>query len=164
MRKIKLLYATGANGGGALKNITDLATHLNPENFEISVVLSTGKQSIETQIAVSKIERKQIHIKYIPIPKTISPADIISLVKIYFYLKKNLFDIVHAHSSKAGALFRLAAFFAKVPVVVYTPHCISLRLRDIKDIFTGYWNGFLSGLLIMLLFRRQSKKLLRNVV
>jgi glycosyltransferase involved in cell wall biosynthesis len=123
MGKIKLLYATGANGGGVLKNVTDLSTHLDPENFEIFVVLSTGKQSLETQTAVSKIKRKKINIKYIHISKTISPTDIISLVKICFYLKHNRFDIVHAHSSKAGALFRLAAFFAKAPVVIYTPHC-----------------------------------------
>jgi glycosyltransferase involved in cell wall biosynthesis len=136
MGKIKLLYATGANGGGALKNVTDLATHLDPENFEIFVVLSTGKQSLEMQTAVSKIKKKKINIKYIPIPQTISPIDVISLVKIYFYLKQNRFDIVHAHSSKAGALFRLAAFFAKAPVVIYTPHCFYFTA------FKGYKRHF----------------------
>ncbi len=122
-KKIKLLYALGCNSGGALKNVIDLATHLDLQKFEIYIALSGKNQIPETQIAISKIEKKKINIHYIDIPETISPADLISLVKISSYLKKNKFDIVHAHSSKAGALFRLGAFIAKVPIVMYTPHC-----------------------------------------
>jgi glycosyltransferase involved in cell wall biosynthesis len=136
IKKIKLLYATGSNSGGALKNVADLATHLNPERFEISIVLSSNKQVLETQIAVSKIKRKGISIQYIYISETISITDIISFVKICFYLRKNKFDMVHAHSSKAGALFRPAAFLAKVPVVIYTPHCFYLTA------FKGYKRKF----------------------
>lgn len=123
MKKIKLLYAIGSNCGGSFKNVTDLATHLDQESFEIFLILSGNEPVLETQIAISKIKKKKINIKYIDIPPIISITDIVSFVKICSYLKKNNFDIIHAHSSKAGALFRLAAFFAKVPAVVYTPHC-----------------------------------------
>ena len=142
--KIKLLYAIGSNCGGSLKNVTDLATHLDQDNFEISIILPNSKQVLETQIAVSRIKKKQINIKYIYIPKTISPIDIISLVEIYLYLKKNKFDIVHAHSSKAGALFRVAAFFAKVPIIIYTPHCFYFTaFKGYKRIFYQLLERFL---------------------
>ena len=140
MKKIKLLYAIGSNSGGALKNVTDLATHLDGESFEIFIILSNNRQVFETQIAVSKIKKKKIGIKYIDIPQRISPLDIISFVKIYFYLKKSKFDIVHAHSSKAGALFRFAAFLAKVPVILYTPHCFYFTA------FKGYKRYFYRSL------------------
>jgi glycosyltransferase involved in cell wall biosynthesis len=136
MKKIRLLYAIGSNSGGALKNVTDLATHLDPERFEIFIILSSLKQIVETQMAISKIKKKKIDIQYINISPIISLTDIISVVKIYFYLKKNKFDIVHAHSSKAGALVRLAAFWAKVPVIMYTPHCFYFTA------FNGYKRYF----------------------
>jgi glycosyltransferase involved in cell wall biosynthesis len=123
MRKFKLLYAIGNNSGGSLKNVIDLATHLNREKFEISVVLSKKNQIYETKVAISKLSSCNIDIKYINMNRSISLMDIVTLINIYFYLKKQKFDIVHAHSSKAGALFRIAAFWVKVPVVLYTPHC-----------------------------------------
>jgi len=122
MKRIKILFAIASNSGGSLKNVTDLATHLDQKNYEISVVLSSNRQIQETQIAVSKMKKKNINIQYIDIRQTISLFDILSFIKIYCYLKNNNFDIIHAHSSKAGALFRLAAFFNKIPVI-YTPHC-----------------------------------------
>jgi glycosyltransferase involved in cell wall biosynthesis len=136
MGKIKLLYAIGSTSGGALKNVADLATHLDQERFEIFVVLSNNKQVAETQIIVSKIKKKGIRIKYIYISETISLMDIISFVRICFYLRKNKFDIIHAHSSKAGALFRPAAFLAKVSAIIYTPHCFYFTA------FKGYKRKF----------------------
>ncbi len=47
-------------------------------------------------------------------------------LKAYFalkkYFKKNNFDVVHTHSSKAGIIGRMAARAAGVPVVVHTVH------------------------------------------
>lgn len=123
MKKIKLLYGIGSSGGGTLKNVADLATHLDRKSFEVFVAMSKKKHIKDTEVAISKMKNSNIDINYIHIAEKISLTDIVSFFKIYSFLNRHKFDIVHAHSSKAGALFRLAAFWAKVPVVVYTPHC-----------------------------------------
>ncbi|MBI4845773.1 MAG: glycosyltransferase family 4 protein [Candidatus Omnitrophica bacterium] len=48
--------------------------------------------------------------------------DIIALVKLYIFLKKNKFDIVHTHSSKAGILGRIAAKLAGIKIIIHTIH------------------------------------------
>lgn len=45
-------------------------------------------------------------------------------------LKEQDYHIVHAHSSKAGFLGRLAAKLAGVPIVLYTPHSFSFQARN----------------------------------
>ena len=45
--------------------------------------------------------------------------------EIYRLCKKERFDIVHTHSSKPGVVGRIAAYLAKVPLVIHTVHGIS---------------------------------------
>ncbi len=63
--------------------------------------------------------------------------------KAYQHIKKVLInfepDIVHTHTAKAGLLGRLAAFGAKVPVVVHTYHGM---------LFQGYYSRRISRMII----------------
>jgi glycosyltransferase involved in cell wall biosynthesis len=44
-------------------------------------------------------------------------SDIISIVKIYRYVKKHKLDIIHTHSAKAGMLGGIAGWLAGIPVI-----------------------------------------------
>ena len=57
--------------------------------------------------------------------RSISPmADLSALWKLYRLMRREGFDIVHTHSSKAGVLGRLAAFLAGTPIIVHTLHSL----------------------------------------
>lgn len=42
--------------------------------------------------------------------------------KLYRYFSRESFDIVHVHTPIAGLIGRIAAYFARVPLVIYTAH------------------------------------------
>jgi glycosyltransferase involved in cell wall biosynthesis len=60
-------------------------------------------------------------------------SDLQSLITIYKIIRCEKPDIVHTHTAKAGALGRIAAILARVPVRVHTFH---------GHVFAGYFGGF----------------------
>ena len=56
--------------------------------------------------------------------------DLITLLKLYFLVRKGDYDIVDCHTSKGGFIGRLAAWLANVRCIIYSPH---------GDIFEGYF-------------------------
>jgi len=72
---------------------------------------------------VGEIEKEGIKIHTIEIKRKISPfADIVSLCRLFFYFRKEKFDIIHAHAPKPGLLGQLAAKLAGVPIIINTVH------------------------------------------
>ena len=123
MKKIKLLYGLEAAGGGALKHLVYLVTRLNREIFDITVILSNSrKENISDEI--QKMKDAGARIILMPMSRNINILkDLTLFFRLVFFLKKNRHDIIHAHSSKAGGLFRIAGWFCKIPSIYYTPHC-----------------------------------------
>jgi glycosyltransferase involved in cell wall biosynthesis len=74
--------------------------------------------------------------------REVSPVkDVVALWKIYRFIRRGRFDLVHTHTSKAGILGRVAAWLAGVPCLVHTPH---------GHIFTGYAGRSLTALFVLL--------------
>lgn len=166
MKKIKIIYGLEAVGGGALKHLVYLVTRLSNESFEITVVLSKSRDDNST-LEISSILKTGIRVIFLSMCRNINLLnDMASFFKIVTILKKGKYDIVHAHSSKAGALFRLAALICKIPLVFYTPHCfyyqgktgfrrlIFLYVEKILSVIT-------SGIIVS---ENEKKEILRNKI
>lgn len=126
--KIKILYGLEASSGGALKHVVYLATHLDRNFFDITVILSL--RDSETYIAIDKLRTIGINVIVMSMSRDINFLnDFLCLFSITKYLLKNKFDIVHSHSSKAGFYFRIAAFIARVRKNLYTPHCFYFQSK-----------------------------------
>jgi glycosyltransferase involved in cell wall biosynthesis len=53
--------------------------------------------------------------------------DTLSVVELFRLIRRHRFSIVHTHNSKAGIVGRLAAWLARVPLVVHTVHGFSFH-------------------------------------
>lgn len=115
MKKIKILELTAVDF--VVENLLlPLIDRLSIEGFEVNIVCSSGKRTRE-------LKKTGYKIKTIEIPRRISIIPyFISLIKIYHFIKKEKFDIVHVHTPIACVLGRIAAKIAGVPLIIYTAH------------------------------------------
>jgi glycosyltransferase involved in cell wall biosynthesis len=106
-------FIAGA-GGVALRG----ATGLDPARFESTIVTAPGGSLIEQATAAGLEVLTLRHMR-----PDIAPSDDIAGVReLRALFDLGRFDVVHTHSTKAGALGRIAAHEAHVPAVVHTFH------------------------------------------
>lgn len=125
--KEKILYVVEAMGGGVFTYIVDLANEL-VEDYDMYIAYATRRQTPENY---RDYFDKRIHLIEVEnFGRSINPTkDIKAFVEIKKIAKKINPDIIHLHSSKAGALGRWAFNGKKTPLF-YTPHGYSFLMKN----------------------------------
>jgi glycosyltransferase involved in cell wall biosynthesis len=89
---------------------------LKSNNYPVYALSSPGKWE-------SFLENEGFNVHGIKMTRRITPiSDLVSFLKLFFYFKKEKFDIVHTYTPKAGVLGRISARLAGVPVVIHTSY------------------------------------------
>ena len=125
--KKRILFVVESLGGGVLTYIVTLANKL-VEVFDICIAYGVREQTpadfqqyFNDQICFIRVENFSRSISLV--------KDLKSFYEIRDIAKKVKPDIIHLHSSKAGALGRFAFNGRKIPVF-YTPHGYSFLMQD----------------------------------
>ncbi|MDD5097388.1 MAG: glycosyltransferase family 4 protein [Candidatus Omnitrophica bacterium] len=137
--KINLLYViTKLELGGAQKQLLSLVRGLNKEQFRVFLFTGQNGLLVEDFLSITGLNLRRcpfleraIHLL----------KDLLVLIDLFLFIKKNNIKIIHTHSSKAGILGRLAAKLAGVKIIIHTVHGWS---------FHDYQPIFLKGLFISL--------------
>jgi glycosyltransferase involved in cell wall biosynthesis len=112
-----VLLITLAEVGGAQTYVASLLPAL-ADRFDV-VVAAHGPGPLVDAAAVSRIR----FVPLVHLRRRVSPwRDLVALVELVRLLRRERPDIVHANSSKAGVLGRLAALLAGVPIRIFTVH------------------------------------------
>ncbi|HEY7934760.1 MAG TPA: glycosyltransferase family 4 protein [Solirubrobacteraceae bacterium] len=113
--------------GGVGRHVTDLANGLAKRNYEVTLCAPARPVGLLDSQLVN-------HIK-IDLARPVTPlADMVALWKLIGVVAETSPDVIHAHSSKAGALTRLARVMRLRTPVVYTPHGYSFASRFAQGI------------------------------
>lgn len=135
--KTKILFIVEALGGGVFTYIVSLANEL-VNNYNVYVAYAVRKQTPSNYRDYFDKRIQLIEVKNFC--RSINPIkDIKAIFEIKKIQKKINPDIIHLHSSKAGALGRLAFNGRKISLF-YTPHGYSFLMQNhsiIKRII--YW-------------------------
>jgi len=116
------------NIGGPALHVTHLARELNPDRFTTRLVTgNVGKDEGDMGDLARDLDWRVIP----ELGREVSPADdFVTLLKLWKLMRQWKPHIVHTHTAKAGAVGRIAAKLAGVPIIVHTFH---------GHTFHGYW-------------------------
>lgn len=121
---------TRLDRGGSAQNT--MLTALGHDRAQFEPVVVTGEAGswdaqgglAATNENLRRLEKESI--RYHVVPSLVRPVslwhDLTALRNLIRILKGEKAEIMHTHTSKAGVLGRLAAWFAGVPTIIHTPH------------------------------------------
>jgi glycosyltransferase involved in cell wall biosynthesis len=108
------------SGGGSGQVVVDLALQQAAGGHDVTIIYSPARawpQFVERLTGVDNIKMLTL-----PMQRQVGPKDIVSAFNLWKMLRQEgPFEMIHSHSSKAGALARMAGIFLTARQV-YTPH------------------------------------------
>jgi glycosyltransferase involved in cell wall biosynthesis len=117
---LRVLLVIEAAGAGVARHVLDLAQGLIAAGHRVDIAWSPGRAEpgfIQALDAIAGLRSHRLVMSRAP-----GPGDIAAVLALRQLMKRaGPFDLVHGHSSKAGALARIAAAGLGVPAL-YTPH------------------------------------------
>jgi glycosyltransferase involved in cell wall biosynthesis len=117
---LRVCLVTEAGGGGVGRHFLDLARGLADQGVKATCVYSAGRSDAQFQQRLARVNGVQL-VEF-PMRRAMHWTDIVDLRGLVRLLRRlGPFDVIHGHSSKGGALSRLAARWLSIPSV-YTPN------------------------------------------
>ncbi|WP_084268350.1 glycosyltransferase [Allorhizobium undicola] len=117
---LRLLQVLEPSGGGSGRHFIDLCAGLGRSGHEVTAVFSPLRAEARFIDELYGLGLKRV----VPLAmrRAVGPWDLAGFHRLRQVIRREgPFDLVHGHSSKAGALTRLNRPFTKTPVI-YTPH------------------------------------------
>jgi len=108
--------------GGATENTIYTVDGLIKKGYYVDIVTGPNISSEGSMYSICKKLNIPVF-TFNNLKRAISPlSDILVIFQLYLFIKKNNYDIVHTHSSKAGVVGRIAAWLAKTPIIIHHNH------------------------------------------
>lgn len=119
------------NIGGPAQHVVYLSAGLSPDRFRTALL--TGEEDVAEGSMRDLAAAAGVAPIAVPgLGRRLAPhRDLTSLVFLYRFFRRYRPHVVHTHTAKAGAVGRLAAWLARVPIVVHTYH---------GHVFHGYFS------------------------
>jgi glycosyltransferase involved in cell wall biosynthesis len=107
---------------GVFRHVEGLVDFLMQGDTRIHLAYSSRRSGAAMLQLVERVRAAGGETMDMGIANLPQPADVIAFVRLAGFIRRLKPDVVHAHSSKAGALARFMAMFVRGPRYLYTPH------------------------------------------
>jgi glycosyltransferase involved in cell wall biosynthesis len=113
----RVLHVLQPDDGGVRQHVLHVANALARRGWEVEVAAGAAPGSAYR----APLEAAGVTVHTVPMARTVGSADATAVRALRRLDKQRGYDLVHAHSSKAGALVRLG--LPRRRRLIYTPHC-----------------------------------------
>jgi glycosyltransferase involved in cell wall biosynthesis len=110
--------------GGAQRNTLLTLEGLSKNGYQTELICGPGGPLIERAAKIGV----PVYVIEDLIRPVVPKKDCVALVRLYLLFRSRRYHIVHTHSTKAGLLGRLAAWWAGVPVIIHTVHGVPFEM------------------------------------
>jgi glycosyltransferase involved in cell wall biosynthesis len=124
----RVLQVLQPDDGGVVQHVVQLAGELRRRGWDVEIAGSPG--------AAATLERSGAPVHRLPFVRTPGVGDVRAARALRRLDAEHGYDLVHAHSSKAGALVRAA--LPRRRRLVYTPHCFAFE-AGLGRARAAYW-------------------------
>jgi glycosyltransferase involved in cell wall biosynthesis len=124
---MNVLHILEATAGGTRRHVLDLLPQLSQRGIQCSLIYSALRNP-QFEEDAAYLRTQNISTYNVPMTRGWNNSiDIPALHSIRSIIGKSTFNVIHAHSSKAGFLGRLAIAPRHKSTFIYTPHCIAIN-------------------------------------
>jgi len=136
--------------GGSAENTFLTVRDLDKSIYDVRMIYGLSQESqmggAEYSAAEKNLSEAAAHgVILTALPELVRRIDPVKDLRTFFTLLRTFRKlkplIIHTHTSKAGFLGRWAGYFARVPVIIHTPH---------GHVFWGYFNDRIASLFVIL--------------
>jgi glycosyltransferase involved in cell wall biosynthesis len=123
---MRVLHILEATGGGTRRHVLDLLPILQARGIECDLIYSLSRNPQFASDAEC-LQNLGVRTHHISMERGWGGSrDAVALRQLHQHLQTHQYDLIHAHSTKAGMLSRLVQpCAARHTPVVYTPHCLA---------------------------------------
>lgn len=121
MRPLRILQVSEPAFGGVLRHVDGLVSFLLGQGHFVALAYSSVRTSSRLDPLLERIERSRGKAYDLGVGNAPCLADLKALWRLLEIIRQEKIEIVHSHSSKAGALGRMAARISGKPCL-YTPN------------------------------------------
>lgn len=137
----KVMLVAAVTSGGTARHVCEVAKGCHDRGLGVHVVCAT-RQDTTKGSELSGLRECGVSLAVLDMPRRIDPVrDSAAAIELRRLVVSGAPDVLHLHSSKAGALGRVAmlGLDRQRPAVVYTPHAYAFMTQ--AGIFNrwGYW-------------------------
>jgi glycosyltransferase involved in cell wall biosynthesis len=134
---MNILQVVEATGAGVGRHVRGLCQDLIAQGQQVTVAYAPHRID-ETFKRFVVDRRNEVHFVPVDIRRDVSPpSDLLAVVRLLHLIKhEGQFDVIHGHSSKGGAVARIAGRWSGIPTV-YTVHGLIMTSPEISRVETA---------------------------
>lgn len=121
-RKFTVLIVVEPGLDGVFRHVEGLLDYLLKHGTRVHLAYSSRRSGAAMLQLVQRIRASGGEVADMKVTNIPQPGDLFALTRLSTLIRRVQPDVVHAHSSKAGALARLASLVFRKPRYLYTPH------------------------------------------